>query len=249
MESDKLVSVLLDEIERLKAGPYSVVQSHGAEIHGMPISANAVSPIVFSKHVLGDNCELKICNLMEGDQMKPEFLAMNPFHTIPTFKDSDGFSLGEGNAILRYIANKYAPQFYGNGDLKLKARIDWALDLKSMKVYDGLKDIVYPIMGFGAAPADQEKVNKQTIETLDTFANLFLKDQKFIAGNSPCIADFGLVPMIVALGHSVVKAKTEFDLPAIWHQYIEDFSAAVPSAALYSNAGGFSINEFLSSKA
>ena len=63
---------------------------------------------------------------MEKEQLKPDFLAMNAFHTIPTFKDSNGFSLGESNAIIRYIANKYAPEYYGSS-IEQRANIDWVI--------------------------------------------------------------------------------------------------------------------------
>ena len=32
---------------------------------------------------------LKVVDLMAGDHMKPEFLAMNPMHNIPTVTDGD----------------------------------------------------------------------------------------------------------------------------------------------------------------
>jgi glutathione S-transferase len=190
---------------------------------------------------------------MEGEQMKPEFLAMNPFHTIPTFKDSSGFALGESNAILRYIANKYAPEFYGGNDWEQRALIDWALDLRSMKIYTDhnkgdFANIVYPIMGFAGAPEDQAKSNAGCVESLNALAELHLKGKKFIGGFSPCIADFSLAPIIYALGHDVVAEKTGFQLPPVWKQFVSDFAAAVPVASMLTSAGGFSIGEFLASK-
>ena len=212
-----------------------------------------MGPILFAKHVLGDNCEFKICNLMEGEQMKPEFLAMNPFHTIPTFKDASGFAIGESNAILRYIANKYAPEYYGGNDVETKALVDWAIDLRSMKIYNDhnhadFANIVYPIMGFAPAPDDQSKTNEGMVDSLNTYAELHLKGKKFIGGVSPNIADFALVPLIFALGHEVIAEKTGFELPAVWKQYSADFIAAVPVASMLSSAGGYSIGEFLLSK-
>lgn len=40
----------------------------------------------------------------------PEYLAMNPNRMIPTIEDG-AFSLWESNAILRYLADRYAPDF------------------------------------------------------------------------------------------------------------------------------------------
>lgn len=40
----------------------------------------------------------------------PEYLAMNPNRMIPTIEDGD-LALWESNAILRYLADRYAPAF------------------------------------------------------------------------------------------------------------------------------------------
>jgi len=45
-------------------------------------------------------------DLMGGAQYTPEFLAMNPNHSVPTIKDGD-VCINESNAILRYLCNKH----------------------------------------------------------------------------------------------------------------------------------------------
>jgi GST-like protein len=60
---------------------------------------------------LGLAYEVHPINIGQGDQMKPEYLAINPNNKIPSIIDTDGpgrmpFTLFESGAILMYLAEK-----------------------------------------------------------------------------------------------------------------------------------------------
>ncbi len=62
-----------------------------------------------------------------GGTDTPAFLAMNPNGTVPVLRDGDDPPLWETGAILRYLANRYAPDSFWPADPQARADIDrWA---------------------------------------------------------------------------------------------------------------------------
>lgn len=113
-------------------------------------------------------------NIMNGAHMTPEMLKVNPWHQMPNLSDGD-VHIGESGAIIRYIANKYAPEKYGGSDAAAKATIDWALEWMSTNFGKNcFGKIWYPVTGFGPAPDDQAAENKKAVENLEIFTKHFL---------------------------------------------------------------------------
>lgn len=52
--------------------------------------------------------EFVILDMGNGEQLQPEFLAINPFGKVPGIVDGE-FCLWESGAILMYLADQYAP--------------------------------------------------------------------------------------------------------------------------------------------
>lgn len=53
---------------------------------------------------LGIDVELNPINMAVGEHMTPEYLKINPFHTVPTLKDGD-FVLWDSHAINIYLVS------------------------------------------------------------------------------------------------------------------------------------------------
>jgi glutathione S-transferase len=69
-----------------------------------PPSTRALAVLALRNHLALD-CELNPIDLGRGDQLTPEYLALNPNRKMPTLKDGE-FVLWESNAILFYMAAK-----------------------------------------------------------------------------------------------------------------------------------------------
>jgi len=214
------------------------------KVFGMPPSANACCAILLAMDAGVGGFEM--CNLMEGAHMKPDFLAMNPFHHIPTIKDGD-FAIGESTTILRYLAISYKPEYYPVKEAATCGMIDFACDSFAGDVYPKVKDIIYPIFGFAEAPADKAKANQEATDILATWMKHFVKG-KFVNGDKLSIADFKVVPFIFALMQPVMKTKTGFEVSAEAQKYVENFLASVKASEFLKSAGGFAIAEYAKSK-
>lgn len=62
-----------------------------------------------------------------GGTDTPEFIAMNPNRLVPVLTDGESIPLWESGAILRYLANRYAPESFWPSDPLARADTDrWA---------------------------------------------------------------------------------------------------------------------------
>ena len=86
-------------------------------------------------HIMLEECGLPYrvhhIDIGQGDQFKPEFLAISPNNKIPAIVDSNGpdgkpMSLFESGAILVYLASK-VDQFLGNTDREKFTVLQWLM--------------------------------------------------------------------------------------------------------------------------
>jgi glutathione S-transferase len=75
------------------------------KLYIFPPSARALG-IMALKNYLSLDCEVQPIDLRRGDQLTPQYLALNPNKKMPALED-DGFVLWESNAILFYMSAKH----------------------------------------------------------------------------------------------------------------------------------------------
>jgi len=182
-------------------------------LYYMPGSSPCRAVLLGAKH-FGVEMELKLVNLMAGEHMTPEFLAMNPQHTIPTV-DDNGFYLTDSRATLQYFANQYgSDESAYPKDPKERYQVDKLLQFDAGVLYDRFGAVFYPIM-FSKAKLDAEKVKK--LDEALGFLETFLGDNKYATGDNLTIADLAFaatLATIESVGHDTSafeKVNTYFN--------------------------------------
>ncbi|XP_022702358.1 glutathione S-transferase 1-1-like [Varroa jacobsoni] len=138
---------------------------------------------------LGVELELRCLDVFAGDHMKPDFLEINPQHTLPTLVDGD-FVLSESRAILTYLMNKYAPEsdLYPQ-HIKARAQVERLLYYDMGMLYKSMLDVfLAPIFGF-FSPEDSGERLKGVLVFLDEH---ILGDNAYITGDKFTIADISI---------------------------------------------------------
>jgi glutathione S-transferase len=141
---------------------------------------------------------LKILSFAAGDTRKPEFVAINPRHKVPTIVD-DGHVLWESGAILEYLDERFKPDArLFPGDARERARIRrLAREAESYLDLEGIDPITDELFSKGEAAPDMERVEKargRVREELEYFAKELRGD--YLAGAHVTAADIVLYPLV-----------------------------------------------------
>ena len=140
--------------------------------------------------------ELKVLSFSAGDTRKPEFVAINPRHQVPTIVD-DGYALWESMAILEYLDERFASgkRLYP-GDARERSRIRrLAREAEAYLGAEGIDPITDEFFFKEGGPPDMQRIDKareRVREELEYFARELRGD--FLAGASPTAADIVLYP-------------------------------------------------------
>nr|UYI58575.1 glutathione S-transferase 4 [Grapholita molesta] len=152
--------------------------------------------VMMLARVMGLELNLVLTNIMEGQHMTPEFLKMNPQHTIPTM-DDNGFILWESRAIMAYLVNAYGrdDSLYPRNP-RLRAVVDHRLNFDQGTLFLRYLNLYAPILFRG------EEYNEENAAKLDEalgWLNVMLEGKVFVAGDNMTIADITIVVTLTNL--------------------------------------------------
>ena len=178
-------------------------------------------------HIMLEECGLSYrahpVNIGEGDQFKPEFLAISPNNRIPAITDSDGpdgkpISMFETGAILVYLSGKTG-KFLGKTDRARYNTLQWL-----MWQMGGVGPMLGQTHHFrNYAPEKIEyAINRYTKETGRLYGVLDkqLAKSRYIAGADYTIADIATWPWIRSWKNQGVEMSA-FPNVKRWFETIE----------------------------
>jgi len=205
--------------------------SVSGELHKVNVSPNCFQINAFIDH-------FKLSNVTKVDvafdpqsglnTKTHEFLEMNPHHTIPTFKSSEGWTMWESTAVLRHLARASGNEsLLGTSD-EDKAKVDMMLFWRADNFMKHAQVLVLPKLGLGKPPsADEEAIARKALT--ESFAILessgfMIKGDSFVCGtNYLTIADFQIWSGLVFL-----QSSKQYDLPDITKRYLERLEEKIP---------------------
>lgn len=153
-------------------------------------------------------------SLLEKDHLKPEFVAINPQHTVPTLTD-DGKAIWDSHAINAYLVTKYGKDdsLYPK-EAYARAVVDQRLHFDNGTLSARMGELGRPVWLQNRSDWDPEAVTK-VAEALQ-FVEVFLGDNSYIAGNQLTIADFSCVAIVsTTLGFGIYQ-ESQFPKLHAW---------------------------------
>ncbi|XP_053667097.1 glutathione S-transferase 1-like [Anopheles marshallii] len=162
---------------------------------------------------LGLELERKMVNLLAGDNLKPEFLKLNPKHTIPVL-DDNGTIISESHAIMIYLVQKFgkADALYPS-DIVQQARVHEALHFESGVLFARLRFITELVIFARKSeiPDDRIEYVRKAYRLLEDS----LRDD-FVAGSQMTIADFSCISTVASTVGFIPLDSTEFPRTTAW---------------------------------
>jgi glutathione S-transferase len=180
------------------------------KLYLFPPSSRVLGIVALKNHLALD-CEMQAIDLGRGDQLTPEYVALNLNKKMPTLED-DGFVLWESNAILFHMAARRPDTGLWPSDLKGQADVlrwlawesaHWDAESCGMVAYEKASKTV-----LGLGPADPAFIarGEQNFARFAAVLDASLRGKTWLIGERLTIADFsvgGFVPSAERMGLSV----------------------------------------------
>merc|ERR1711890_169655 len=127
------------------------------ELHAFPASSPSRA-VHMTLDLLGLEYTYTTVNILEGEQMVPEFLAVNPQHTVPVLCDGN-LTITESRAAMAYLVSQHKPGQLYPACAKKRSQIDQRLHFGIGTFWARIADCVLPVCLGKTSTIPQEKID------------------------------------------------------------------------------------------
>ncbi|NET56293.1 MAG: glutathione S-transferase family protein [Symploca sp. SIO2E6] len=124
---------------------------------------------------------------LDGDQLQPEFLAINPFHHVPAIVD-DGFEVVESLAILDYLEAKYPTPSLMPQEVKAIATVRMVELVTINELVPATVPLMQQMVQLSVAPEKIEAAQQRIAKVLSFFESK-LSNTPYFVGENLTLAD------------------------------------------------------------
>ncbi|MEA2624342.1 MAG: stringent starvation protein [Candidatus Binatota bacterium] len=154
-------------------------------------------------------------DLRKSEQMRPEFLKMNPFHKVPVLIDED-LVLYDSTVINEYLEDEYPHPQLMPPDSGLRARVRLLEDYADTAFILPVGVLMAEVRK-AESERDPERVrrSRDDVERALGYLNVQLGEQAYLAGEFS-IADAAFAPRLLVIQAVGVELKPEWDALRRW---------------------------------
>ncbi|XP_057656002.1 glutathione S-transferase 1-like [Diorhabda carinulata] len=186
------------------------------------LASPPVRSVLLCAKAIGVELNLKEVDVLNGEHLSPEYLKINPQHTVPVL-DDDGFIVIDSHVIMTYLVSKYgkSDSLYPK-DIKQRAIVDHRLHFDSSILFiRGL--MISKAVIFEGAKNPQPK-QLAALEEAFNITERFLDKNKFIAGDNLTVADFSFVTSLTSWTVFCPLDETKHPNIAAWLKRMKSLS-------------------------
>ncbi|MDH4273897.1 MAG: glutathione S-transferase [Gammaproteobacteria bacterium] len=180
--------------------------------------------------MLGLSYQREPIDMLAQQQKSPEFLRLHPKGELPVLEDA-GTVIRDSNAIMVYLASRYAPDWYPH-DPKTQADVQYWLSTAANEVHHGLAAArAHKVFGFARNYAEAALKAQATLTLLDRH----LAEHTWLVVDRVTIADVAMYPY-AALAEQGEILLAPYRHVRAWFERIEKLSGYLPFP-VYPHAG------------
>jgi glutathione S-transferase len=154
-------------------------------LHHAPISPNSRRIWIT---LLEKELEFELVEVnLSGEQFKPDFLAINPFHHIPVLVD-DGFNIVESLAMLDYLEAKYPTPAMLPDQAKELAIVRMVQLVTMNELWPAVFSLAPQLLGLPGGDSEKIKQAQQKVATVLTFFEQLLDERPYFGSQNLTLA-------------------------------------------------------------